>query len=267
MTRDNCASDINLISAFLARRDVKELTPASLKAAAGVECADLIILPGNSVLHTAEVAGRAVAEGVARRLLATGGSGHSTQDLRDNVRTHPAYQRIRTQGASEAEMLRDVAVAASGIDPSATLIETVSTNCGANAAMSLETICRVGLSPRLVILLMDPTMQRRIHASFEKKWRDAPFGPVRFLSFAPFVPQVERNGELRLTNNGVTGLWGMERFVSLILGEIPRLRDDANGYGPRGRGFIGHVGIPKAVCDAHARLARAHEDLLQRRCQ
>lgn len=39
-------------------------------------------------------------------------------------------------------------------------------------------------------------------------------------------------------------LWVMDRFVDLVLGEIPRLRDDADGYGPRGRGFIGHVEIP-----------------------
>lgn len=42
---------------------------------------------------------------------------------------------------------------------------------------------------------------------------------------------------------------------SLALGEIPRLRDDENGYGPRGRGFIAHVDIPEAVEAAWRRLA------------
>ena len=46
-----------------------------------------------------------------------------------------------------------------------------------------------------------------------------------------------------------------ERLLSLALGEIPRLRDDENGYGPRGRGFIAHVDIPEAVEAAWRRLA------------
>ena len=32
-----------------------------------------------------------------------------------------------------------------------------------------------------------------------------------------------------------------------MLGELPRLRDDINGYGPLGRDFIVHVDIPAEV--------------------
>ena len=42
----------------------------------------------------------------------------------------------------------------------------------------------------------------------------------------------------------------------MILGEVKRLRDDADGYGPRGAGFIGHVAIPAGIEDAWRRLAR-----------
>lgn len=38
------------------------------------------------------------------------------------------------------------------------------------------------------------------------------------------------------------------------MGEIPRLRDDADGYGPNGRGFIAHVDIPPEVEAAFAEL-------------
>ena len=31
------------------------------------------------------------------------------------------------------------------------------------------------------------------------------------------------------------------------LGEIPRLTDDLNGYGPKGKGYIAHVDIPEKV--------------------
>lgn len=31
------------------------------------------------------------------------------------------------------------------------------------------------------------------------------------------------------------------------MGEIPRLSDDANGYGPNGKNYIAHVDIPENV--------------------
>lgn len=45
-------------------------------------------------------------------------------------------------------------------------------------------------------------------------------------------------------------LWKPERFFDLIMGEIPRLRDDEAGYGPMGKAFITHVDIPIEVEDA-----------------
>ena len=52
----------------------------------------------------------------------------------------------------------------------------------------------------------------------------------------------------------IHGMWPMERYVELLLGEIPRLTDDAGGYGPRGKGFIAHVDVPAPVQAAYARL-------------
>lgn len=43
------------------------------------------------------------------------------------------------------------------------------------------------------------------------------------------------------------GMWDMERYVSLLMGEVPRLTDDAAGYGPHGAGYIAHVDIPEEV--------------------
>jgi hypothetical protein len=45
-------------------------------------------------------------------------------------------------------------------------------------------------------------------------------------------------------------LWSPEQFVALLLGEVIRLRDDAGGYGPQGRGFIDHVDLPAGVKSA-----------------
>lgn len=40
------------------------------------------------------------------------------------------------------------------------------------------------------------------------------------------------------------------------MGEIPRLNDDENGYGPRGKNFISHVDIPQDVKYAFEELKR-----------
>jgi hypothetical protein len=31
------------------------------------------------------------------------------------------------------------------------------------------------------------------------------------------------------------------------MGEIPRLKDDANGYRPNGKNFISHIDIPREI--------------------
>ena len=49
-------------------------------------------------------------------------------------------------------------------------------------------------------------------------------------------------------------MWQPKRYIDLLMGEIPRLRDDADGYGPNGRGFIAHVDIPSEVEAAFAEL-------------
>lgn len=46
------------------------------------------------------------------------------------------------------------------------------------------------------------------------------------------------------------GLWPVERYLSLLTGELPRLHDDSDGYGPRGRDFIVHVDFPAEVIQA-----------------
>jgi hypothetical protein len=62
---------------------------------------------------------------------------------------------------------------------------------------------------------------------------------------------------------GLPEIWSRRRFTSLILGEIRRLRDDADGYGPRGRNFIDHVDIPEVVLTAYDRVAAAHPELVR----
>lgn len=47
----------------------------------------------------------------------------------------------------------------------------------------------------------------------------------------------------------------MDRYEDLIIGEIPRLRDDENGYGPRGYNFIEHIEIPNEIEESYFKLS------------
>ena len=56
-------------------------------------------------------------------------------------------------------------------------------------------------------------------------------------------------------------MWDIDRYVNLLMGEIPRLKDDENGYGPKGKNFIAHVDIPETVYDAFKQLKAVYGDI------
>jgi hypothetical protein len=234
--------DINALTKFLARRDVEEL---SLTVPV-----DIVVLLGSSILQATQVASDAIHKGIADKVLVSGGVGHSTKDLWDNVRTQADLSSIEVEGRPESEILREVLIVRHAVPASAIIVENTSTNCGTNAWETKRVLGEIGISYSRLLLVQDPTMQRRTHASFERAWRGEP--SIEFLSFAPFVPQAHAtpDGDWRLDPEA----WPRTRFLDLILGEIPRLMDDASGYGPKGRDFIEHVDIPLAVLEAHQRL-------------
>jgi hypothetical protein len=100
-------------------------------------------------------------------------------------------------------------------------------------------------------------MQRRSVLTWAREAESAGMPAVQILSFAPFVPRVEcgTGGKLRFPAGQPTETWTMERFLALILGEIHRLHDDENGYGPNGQGFLPHMEIPEPVLESFRRVA------------
>lgn len=110
-------------------------------------------------------------------------------------------------------------------------------------------------------------MALRTIASFRKAYAadadtaDCPvlLQPPQFLCCPTFVPQLKRTGAgdgwvYDVPGAAGSGLWSIPRFLGLLMGEIPRLRDDERGYGPAGKGFIAHVDIPADVEDAWRQL-------------
>lgn len=230
--------DINTLSAFLARRGIPGLVSQHF---------DLLVVPGNSVIECCRVAVQALHLNVAPRVLLSGGVGHSTSMLLAAASEFLGYS---VGDVSEAETL-GLVMSELGADRGQLLLETRSTNTGENARFSRELAQSEGVASGRILLVQDPTLMLRTHSTFCRAWPEA-----SFTSFAPFVPSVDER--LEFTNDGVLGLWDFDRFIALLLGEIPRLRNAPGGYGPLGLGFIDPVDIPPVIEHAHSRLSKRY---------
>lgn len=198
---------------------------------------DLLLLFGGSLPPTWEVAAAAVLAGEVGRLVVVGGRGHTTDATLAALGLEDDGHR--TEADAVAGWLRE----RHGIDD--VLLERESTNCGTNISLAEEVAASHGLAPRTVALVQDPTMQRRMDARFRHAWT---------LGGAVAVNRPGPDSRAQ---------WPGERWAELVVGEVPRLRDDAEGYGPRGRGFIAHVDVPAEVEDAHAALVAARPGWLR----
>ncbi len=206
---------------------------------------DAIILAGNAVIPTIDAACRLAANS-EMPLVLSGGIGHSTTFLYAAIAQHPTYNTLPTTGRPEAAILADIARHFWNVAPERIHIESRSTNCGENAAFSRDLLAAKGLQPQHLIVVQDPTMQRRTLATFSRVYQDQPAIP-QWVSYPGVVPEVYADDRSLHFVGGDKGLWPMERYLSLILGEVPRLRDDEKGYGPGGKDFIVHVDIPQHI--------------------
>lgn len=237
----NDTNAVNAISAFLAFKEMPQ---------AGSSPVDLVIHAGNAILETAHAACKAAFD-ASCPLLFSGGIGHSTTLLVETVRAENLLPEVYLKDRSEAEIFGALASEVWKFPREKLILETRSTNCGENATFTKIRLKELGLEPRTAILFQDPTMQLRTFVTFQKAWQE-PSCTTVFHSCPTFVPQLEmRDGIVTYAAGIPSGLWRSERFLSLIMGEIPRLRDDENGYGPRGRGFIPHVAIPSEIETAY----------------
>lgn len=206
---------------------------------------DLVVLAGNALLWTLEGAvKKARMTGVP--LLICGGIGHSTRLLAAAVDSHPVYRKALAGQTSEARLLGDIAAMFLGLDQSQLLLEEASTNCGENGLFSRRFLETARVRYSSMLLVQDPLMQRRTDASFRQAWADARCPAI--INWPVQVPRLGyRSERIDYLQSPNSRKWTAERFMSLLTGEIQRLRDDENGYGPRGKGFLPHVDIPPEV--------------------
>jgi len=230
------AAALNLLADFCGPRDT-------------LQKADALLFFGGSVAGGIDTAAELFRAGWADRLILVGGQGHTTDTLRQIV--HERYPQIETAGKPEAEIFRELLWLRHGLSPDA--LETQSTNCGNNVTNALALMKALGYPVNRLIVMQDASMQRRMAAGFAK------YSSARIIQYASWrSPVVVKDGRLAFLDEDPWGLWTVERFADLLLGEIPRLMDDEKGYGPRGTGFIAHVDIPADVRQAHHLLQKQY---------
>lgn len=97
-------------------------------------------------------------------------------------------------------------------------------------------------------------MQRRMDAGLRKYLSQ----DKTIINYASYQAHVIVQNEQLLYSEPILGMWDMDRYVNLLMGEIPRLTDDSKGYGPNGTGYIAHVEIPKDVRTAFEALKKIY---------
>ena len=236
--KSKTAEYINILGRFCGKRDIPALDHDCLFGKYQIHQADVMVLFGGSILAGGDVLARAIRDKAAACYVIVGGAGHTTESLRQRV--HRAYPFIETGGLSAAEIFQRYLGQVHGCQ--ADLLETRSTNCGNNIINLLALLDGKGIRYRNIILCQDATMQHRMDATLRKYRPD-----VRIINYASYKAVVQWDGDRLAYEEHIHGMWDMDRYVNLLMGEIPRLTDGPEGYGPRGRQFIAHVDIPEEV--------------------
>jgi uncharacterized SAM-binding protein YcdF (DUF218 family) len=259
---DEFCRDLNTISAWLALDDFSSQPPN----AQTLSELDAIVLLGNQLVATLTAACQLALQFPQAKLVFSGGVGHSTGLLLENLR-RSEYGELACSGAirpamAEAEMYAIVAQKAFALPAERILIENRSANSGENARFSLMALSTAHRAKGTHLLLQDPTMQRRSVLTWQREAQEAKIASL-VVSHAVFLPQVEAgaNGLPQFTKESA-GNWTMERYIGLLLGEIHRLHDNEDGYGPRGKNYLPHVEIPSAVWRSYQRAIARNGEML-----
>ena len=242
MNRVQVQHSVNEIAKFLAVRDIDKLDYAELEKSVGIKKVDVLVLLGNSIPYTIKCAVEAYKNNLCDTILISGGIGHSTAILRDKIRKDKRFNCIQVENRAEADIFFDIMTKIYNIPEHKIIVENKSTNCGDNALKAITLLDELHIPYKSLILIQDPTMQLRTYASFLKYIDN---NEVKIINYSPFIPVMD--SDLKLTNKDIDGIWDEQRYLELIMGEIPRLKDNVNGYGPCGKNFIAHVHVPMEI--------------------
>ncbi len=193
---------------------------------------DVVVLAGNAVIPTIDAACRLAAEREVP-LLISGGVGHSTNYLYEAVRQDTRYRMLPVVGRPEAHVLADIAHDYWQIPRSRLVVEDQSTNCGENARFTRTTLENGGS------LIVAGSSFRTPPCSGEP-WPPSPAsGRGDDAATVAELSRLLAGAGADRWSTGVRGRRGGAVAgrppLALLLGELPRLQDTPEGYGPRGK--------------------------------
>ncbi len=229
----------NCIIEFLAVRDLKEMSKDALQEVCGASKADVIIALGSDLPVVAETACRLYKAGYGDKLIFCGGIGHSTMNLKKKVAKIFNVEPDQLP-ESEAEIYACLAKDKYQIESSSIFIDKTSTNTSENIKNAIQILKKHTIKHQQVILIQDPILQKRSYITALDIFKDS----QKIINYAPIIPKLNSDGTLV---NDIPYLWEGTRLYELALGEVYRLRDDENGYGPNGKRFLRHVDVPEEV--------------------
>lgn len=232
--------NLNILVDFLAKRDIDKLTAKALEEKYKISQVDLLILFGGCIPEGCEVFYTAYENNFAKNYMMVGGVGHTTNILRDKMQS--VLLDYDVVNKSEAEIMMMYLKQKYSMQD--VILETKSTNCGNNVINALGLIEKLKLNVKSIAFIQDATMQYRMEAGFKKYVKDE----IKLINFAGYKAYFTiKNDEIVIEDNDFWGIWDKYKYIELLMGEIPRLKDDINGYGPNGKDFIAHVDIPLKV--------------------
>lgn len=102
-------------------------------------------------------------------------------------------------------------------------------------------------------------MQCRMEAGLRKYITD-----ILIINFSTYKANVIIKNSQLVYEEYIKGMWDMNRYITLLMGEIPRLTDSTEGYGPNGKDYISHVDIPIEVKKAFAELKKEYAGMVRK---
>lgn len=254
------ANCINVLGNFCGKRDIDELTAFELMKKYGVEKADVMVLFGGSILAGGDILGNAMKNDVAKKYVIVGGRGHTTASLEEQFyKLYPDSDKNSILSEiSEAEIFRNYLKHKYNLQPD--FLEIHSTNCGNNITNLLKLLKEKNITFKNTIISQDATMQLRMEAILKKYLSEN----IKIINFATYSAKVCVKDEKLCFENYIFGMRDIDRYITLLMGEIARLTDDENGYGPKGAGYTAHIDIPEDVKNAFFVLKQIYGDKVRK---
>jgi len=184
--------------------------------------ADCIFVLGSHDIRVAERAAELYLKKMAPVIIFSGGLGNLTEGVWDEP---------------EADIFSKIAINM-GVPKEAILIENKSTNTGENVRFSYELMKINNVSPKKMILVQKPYMERRTYATFKKQW---PGDAVEIFVTSPQLSFDQYPNDLI----------SMEDVTNIMVGDLQRIKLYS------AKGFQIPQEIPDHVWNAYLKLVEA----------